>query len=758
MPPKRLTISNMPLRSGLATAGKQGTIGEDQLWRAENVIAGLDGLVFKRPGIRKWGQTIKQPRAIATGEYFHFYEPFLSASAWGITNDDASTYVYQTKQGELIVSTDGANDADLLYFGRQISGGEAEPTSNDFSLRFMVRTLNLPRGDGDTAVTTAGGTNDGGVLTIMARSLKTDGERSFRLYYDGVYCWNTGAWVRIAASDIGDGQYHVVEIRLDATATCSVYVDEVLIGTPVAATYVEAHDTMAADEHVALIWSNGVGTWTCRLADVMFKDSVTDPFAGQRIEVVTDYKTISNARRVRRYLLAATTGYVYADVGLKLAWRPIMVLTGGQPQFASYRSDLIIFDGDNSNSAKVYRWDGVEDPELLDDAPPVRFGTEHGTRLLAAGDKDHPLRVYYTASREPNTWFAPDIDPVETFDEVTEAGYIEIPGQRGDEVTGLFGDFNGFCFVTTTRGLWAISGVGPATYNRKDISLSQNGAGPMTIARIGNDLWTLGRTGVASIQTTANYGDLLASMPSAPIGNLWSTDPNVPDRIDQGQIEKSILAYNTSLGLVYLAVPVIGQSDLSAIYCSNVSTQTWYGPWVIDTTALACVEVADPVTNTMLHGSNDGRLGITDPSYKSDYGDTNYTMLLESPMLNGRSLDPGLTRLVKTWKILRLYVMPRGNWNISVTWSTDEDDEQTRVITQNMFDMPALDDTFRLDDARDGRLDTNQLIGTVDIPLDARGRYFSFIVSTDDSSDGEDFVLQGYEVDFVPNGVEQESE
>jgi len=755
MPPKRLVINNMPLRSGLATAGKQGTIGEDQLWRAENMSSGLDGLLSKRPGIRQWGQTIKQPRANASGEYFNFYEPFSSTAVWGVTNGDPATFTHQVKQGELTVAVEDTNDNTYLFFGRSISGGELEPTSHDFSLRLVIRALNLPRGDGDTSDTTAGGTNDGGTLSIFARSDYSEIMRSFRLFYDGVYCRNTGSWVRIATSPIGDGQYHSIEIRFDATANCEVYVDEVLVSTT-ASSFVEEWTGVisgSSHEHLVLAWSNDAGTWTCKLTDLMFKDSVEDPFVGERIDAVTDFKTTSTAGSAKRILLVATPRYIYADIGLRLVWSPILALTGGQAQFASYRQDMIIFDTD-----MVRLWNGEDEMEILEDAPPVRFGTEHGTRLFAAGDRNHPRRVYFTASREANTWFAPDVDPDETFDEVTEAGYHEIPGSRGDEVTGLHGDFANFCFVTTTRGLWVISGVGPETYTRSSVSRSQNGAGPMSITRVGNDLWTLGRTGVANVQTTQNYGDLLTVLPSAPIGNLWSADPNIPNRLDQSQIDKAIIAYNPVLGLVYLVVPVLGQNDLSAIYCCNIGLQTWHGPWVTDTTALACVEIADPVTSTMLHGSSDGRVGITDLSYKMDYGDTRYTTIFESPSLSGRSLDPAITKLIKTWKTLRLYIMPRGEWNITVRWSADDDKAQSITVSQNAFKFPALSDTFRLGDSVDGLIHTDQLIGVLDITLDARGRYFKFTVETDDDNDGEDFVLQGYEVEFIPNGLEQEGE
>jgi hypothetical protein len=762
MPPKRLTINNMPLRSGLATAGKQGTIGENQLWQAKNMSSGLDGLLFKRPGIRKWGQTIKQPRPIdtSTGELFSFYEAWANTEAWVPANGDASSFFYSTSNGELTVSALGVDSgSDVLSMTRGIYGSEVEPTVSDFSIRFVSRSLNMPRGDGLSGV--AGSDFTGGSVTVFGRALSSNTPVVFRLHYDGVYHYNsvTAQWERIAASDIGDGQYHVIEIRTDYGTSYSVYVDEVLTVSTIAASY--AYDagtmTMSGGDHMVFMWTAGTEIWTNKITDLMFKDSITAPFTGQRINAVTDFKTNTYSNRVERSLLAATSTHVYADIGLRMVWRPILVLTGGQPQFASYRQDIVIFDGDNSNSAKVYKWDGKSAPTPLLGAPPVRFGTEHGTRLWASGDKAHPRRVYFTASREPDVWFYPESDGVKTYEEVTEAGYHEIPGQRGDVVTGVYGDFSGFCFITTTRGLWAISGLSPETFDRKDVSRSQNGMGPNTITRVGNDLWTLGSSGVTGIQTTQNYGDLLTVLPSGPIGNLWGSDPNTPGRIDQGQLGNAVLAYNSALGLVYMLVPQVGQQDMSAIYCFNVGLQTWYGPWTTDTTALASVEISDPVTNVMLHGSSDGFVGITDSSYKMDYGTTSYTALVESPHLNGRSLDPSLTKLTKTWKVLRLYLHPRGNWNLIVRWSADDDDaDQTITENQNTFDRPCLDDTFRLDDPRDGRILSEELIGVVEIALDARGRYFRFSVETEDSEDGEDLVLQGYEVDFVPNGVEEE--
>ena len=84
----RFTIPNMPLRGGLTTAGQQGTIPENQLWKAVNCAAGLDGLMVKRPGLWQWGQTIKQPRRY---DDVSFYEQFDDIGSWSASAD--STYM-----------------------------------------------------------------------------------------------------------------------------------------------------------------------------------------------------------------------------------------------------------------------------------------------------------------------------------------------------------------------------------------------------------------------------------------------------------------------------------------------------------------------------------------------------------------------------------------------------------------------------------------------------------------------------------------
>jgi len=187
----------------------------------------------------------------------------------------------------------------------------------------------------------------------------------------------------------------------------------------------------------------------------------------------------------------------------------------------------------------------------------------------------------------------------------------------------------------------------------------------------------------------------------------------------------------------------------------NVANGQWYGPWITDTTFVSSVEVASPVIQVVMHGTSDGRVGVTDINWKMNF-DQRMQLIFESPYLNGRSLDARLQHQKKTWKHLRLFVQPRGAWDLELEWQTDITGWQTRTVTQNVFNVQTISEDFRLTVDKDGVLHSNQLIGTIEIPLDARGRYIKFRIKTAEDYDGEDLVLQGYEVDFVPDGPERE--
>ncbi len=117
--------------------------------------------------------------------------------------------------------------------------------------------------------------------------------------------------------------------------------------------------------------------------------------------------------------------------------------------------------------------------------------------------------------------------------------------------------------------------------------------------------------------------------------------------------------------------------------------------------------------------------------------------------------------LEKTFKRLRLHVIPRGDWNLKIFWKTDSEfyadadtNDPNQNRNQNVFKVHDLTDEFKLGADPAGRLHSREEMGWIEIPIDVRGYGLAFKVQQD--GNGEDMVIQGYEVDFIPNGYSRE--
>mgnify|MGYP006921342054 CR=1 FL=1 len=745
MPRMRYVIRNMPLRGGLATAGQQGSIPENALWQAKNCSAGLDGLVSKRPGLWQWGQVLRQP---AYTDDVSFYETFDTLGNWTIS-DSVSEIDINANGGKMVVNVaigDGA--VETVTAGRNAEASQADSLGDDVSIRFTALASNMPAE---------------GYFTVAMRAQASNNTYAFRIYGSKLQYFVSGVtWADWYTYDFASAAATTFEIRLDYNGNVRLYVNEVLVATtPISSMGPATAISMGDYVEFYFVTDNALTQqYTLYISDLMLDASLTDPFPAERLGAGTDFKTIIGGVAVQRSLLVASRTYLYQDLGLRKFWSPLMSLTGGNVTFAQFGDELLIFDADDAFGSRVFRWNGTAAPELLDDAPPVRFGTEHRTRVFAAGDKRFPLRLYYTASREPNTWFSPytDADGQETVDEVLGAGYLVLPGKRGDEIVAVHGEFYGSCVVATNRGIWRITGSSPTSFTVENITQDTGAAAQAGIERLGNDLWMAGRQGVTTIATVQQFGDMQAAMPSAAIADLWA--PGVSNsslKVDQYQLYRTSLAWNPTLSLMYVAFARQGANDVSSIYVYNPVNASWYGPWEGDTTFVSSVEIANPIVQAVMHGTSVGKVGITDPNFKADFAAA-YTMTIESPYLCGRSLDPSLTHQIKTWKALRLFIQNRGDWDLDIRWQVDDETYQTRVESQNVFNLSRLGTDWRLNVDPDGRIHSNQLIGVLEIPLDVRGRFFKFDVSTADDIIGEDLVLQGYEVEFLADGPDQEQE
>lgn len=754
---RQLVIRNAPFRGGLVTAGQQSSIAENQLWKMENLSSEYDGMMQVRPGLSRWGHKI---RALDTSETdnLDFWEDFLMREQWAEVDSTSGRMTFTEQDG--FVQADmrpmPAGTGDWLYY-RNVEGDETAPDSDKWGIRTYIKFQGLATGVPAVAEPVGYVT-----LTITAGA---NSIRRLTFSEDGVY-YQTGAtaWSLVASSTAAtDGAWHMLEITFDAaTDLLSITVDSDDAVTATAA-YDASFDTGDLIEF-KLNTSDAISQYSLHLSSVIYTDAGADGFEDARVHDIIDYTETLSSGALKRYILVAAGDYIFTDRGMRKWWFPLQRVGFGRARFAKFRGKIIIFDYDTQGVVStVTEWDGSV-LTSLSDMPYGRFAVEHRTRMWTAGDKRHPLRAYFSGSRQSNVWFSPDDDDnEETFDEVTQAGYIEIPGVGGTEITGFWGDYYGDLIIGTNKGTWRITGASPQSFSRQAVNLDVGPGGPDALTQFGNVLWMCGVQGVIDLSTSEQYGDIQTTLPSGAIQDLWTTLPNVNSAIDKTYIDKVRIAYDNPNGLVYLSIPERdGGADASAVYVYNVNTQNWHGPWGIAATAVRAVDIESPVQQVVLIGTKDGDIGYVDYSIKADFG-VGYTWTLETPMFDGRSLDSRLMPEMKTWKRLLLYVIPRGDWDFDAYWYTDADPEQKRLnISQNVHNLPVLsstsevaDNAFRLDTLSDGTLETAQMAGIIEIPLDARGRWL-YIKLTGGSSDPEDFVMQGYEVQFEADGFEQE--
>ena len=756
----RQKISMMPWRGGLMTAGQQTTIPENMLWQAANTTAALDGMREKRPGLRQWGQTLKVPDVDAADSTLTAFNDFLSGTGGFVeTDSDPGTISTSTNEGALRTNVQAGSSNENLLLSYAVG---TLSSNTKWAMRFMFRGTNLPAyTPADTVPNTFAVRAQGAAGTV----------KEFAIWSGGIY-WKKDSdsqYTLVTDSEnAGAGGWNAIEIRVDDNAgDTTVYLNDTLLQTLTSADLkdVSVTGTSAYEFRWEVEGTGSAGTqYSTQLSTVMYNDTDDDPFIARSIIGLTDFQYITKSGSQRRALLCAVGNYIYHDNGLSGAWRPLHPKQHANVFFFPYRRTMVWVDNNGSKSSSMWQWDGRAEPDLQDKAPILQFGTEHRLRVLAAGDSQNPLRVYYCGDRQLNVWFSPSaLNTDDQFDVLLNAGYIEIASKKGDEVTNIWGDFYGIAIIFTRRGIWQLSGQGLNSFDVQNITQDVGCENPRCAAQVGNDLWFVSRQGVHSLAVTSKFGDIQTQFASSPIQDLWGSDPDTVTTINREYLSEARLDYNPQSGLIYLAVPLVGEQFAENSYVFNINTKEWYGPWTVESVSLKNVEIATPVLEVMMHGDSAGRIGYAEPTSKADFSTGSYTMTVESPYLDGRSIDEKIKGMTKVWKLLRIFILPRGKYDFTVTWFTDASESHgPMTIEQLQYKQYVLGDTeadpgdgdFRLDLDPDGILRSSEEISIVEIPLDDSGKTLAFTL--EQSGLAEDLVIQGFEVEFTVSGYEVE--
>lgn len=745
-------ILAMPLRNGLLTAGQQTTIEETALWKADNYTAGFDGMLQRRPGLKKWAQRLVESSLkgsqllLAT---YDFTDVLLDASKW-TPNIDGANHFFSQRAGSFRFTWARGSDAVSSYM---YNNGTRNGSATEWSYRTVLRTIGLPDADG-----TVGSTVD----APESMHLRIDGGNttgiSLAFASEGLYYQEAGAsrWQLIADTLVlVNGGWHVFEVRRDGTDV-RIYIDEVLTATILSNLFDAWVGTKSL--YIRMEARSGItDPFVMDFGAMYFTQDDDSPWTDLTIDAVTDFRHSTKGGSPRSTLVCGAGDVVWRDDGQTGVWLALHRRGRSRTHFSGFQNSLVWSDYNVVGADKLRQWDGSNEVVGLSESPPVQFTTEHKQRLWAAGDTKNPLRLYFTGDRQPNLWWNPnETDLEEQLNIQEQAGFLQLPSKRGDRITALFGDYYGTLIVFTRYGIWRVRGDGPLSFSVEALHQDTGCESATGVVQVGNDLWYLSRQGVHTLSGIQEFGDIGVSYKSAQIQSLWTPNPSSVVRVSKEFLYNSHLNYNPTQGLLYMAVPIQGRQWAEHVYVYNTNTERWYGPWTIECRAMENIELGKPLTEVMMHGGTAGIASYTQLSPKSQPAGE-FTSTLQSAYLNGRSIDPRMVGLSKTWKRLRIYVLPRGNWDFTVTWHADGDpvDGGPETKNQNVYNAHTLSNDFKLDTAPDGRLVSREEMGYVEIMLDKRSRSLWFKI--EHTADGEDLVIQGFEVEFTVHGYEEDT-
>jgi hypothetical protein len=334
---------------------------------------------------------------------------------------------------------------------------------------------------------------------------------------------------------------------------------------------------------------------------------------------------------------------------------------------AHFRDSLILINyALDANATEMFRVYSNGTYVLLANAPDCKFACEYDGRLWASGDNTNPKRLYFSGDRDPTTWVVPEFGLDIDESTMTNAGYFDILSEKGARVTSINSKFYGTLLAGTESSMRAFSGSSPLSYTQKVLSGELGTSGSSSGAAGLNDYICLNKNGLTSVVTTDKFGDLASERKSRKIGSLFNVHRAIKESINYNMMYRSILVFNVNTSTLLMAVPGPGSSYANKLYICYFPEEQWFGPFDEDIRCMAIAYAGYPITEYVLIGDSNGHVKLM----RYDYPEGSEAIVSTSN-LDGRSLDPSISSVAKTWKHIRVICNPTGNWPITIRWKTD---------------------------------------------------------------------------------------
>jgi hypothetical protein len=735
--------------AGTAPAFSPLRMREQDFISISGAYVDVSGALRKFPELIPIGGMITEPNEprISEGESVKIFEK-LTTSLWPITSSAGNGVVSSLSRSGVLranIQQDTVAAVGHATYTRASSTSDAQNTSpsydGDVCFEFSFKANALP-GTMPTATDP--------LIQFQVATKETEGFQ-FRLTDVGVEIrMGASSWVPWAwPVNVLDGKEHRVRVQIDSFGAffhTEVYVDGI-DASPQMETITRPYAVTTTDfVTVTLQSSSGMGAneiYGISLWNILLRDDVDDPVSVGNITNAFSRSSVSDG--VYTYpstVFVGTDKYVWIEENGTGIWTVLAPLGKGKARFSSYKESVLIFDYGAGANTSVLEYMKNGNIRILDDAPNIVYAAQHANRLWGFGGQ-FPLRLYYSGDRRANVWFSPetDADGVEEYDEVMDAGYISIPGEAGEVITAVWPEFNDILLVFTDRSTYAVRGASPMTFSKSRVTNDMAALSQECVTKVGNDIWSVGMNGINSLATTDKYGDIIGAKISLPIQNIFTPSGRNPRKMSYKNQEFASLAYEPASGLVVLHITTTSE-QADSVWLYNVSTQKWYGPTEIVANRVKAIDAGSPERSVVVFGRSDGflvRSGL--------FEDTSIPVRLQLANLSGRSVAGEAESYTKTWRTLRLFYSPRGDWPITVRWRPEGGEWRERIVP-TVAGLGIIGSTWEVDHSA---IIGDSDVAVLEVPIDVRGRALSLELSSVPAS----MSILSMEIEFAIDGYER---
>jgi hypothetical protein len=325
------------------------------------------------------------------------------------------------------------------------------------------------------------------------------------------------------------------------------------------------------------------------------------------------------------------------------------------PSYQVFEGILYFTSSDPTDGYK--KWNGLAVPagNVQTATPPADgVGTLLGTwlgRMVMAGNRDFPYRVYLSGPYEPEEWTTPG--GATSFD-------LTYDGEPGG-VTAIFPEKDGSLFIATSRSIYQLTASDPndvATFNLRRVTRGVGCVGQGSVVATPNDILFMSQRGLHSIRKIIVSDQSEVTFLSRDVQRVFT------ELLNPLLLEQASARWDEKDNLYIVTVASAGQLTNDIILCYNINFDLWL-IWE-DINARSLGALVQGGRQYILCGREDGKITYLDSDQTADI-DAGFSCTFKS----GKFFPDGDITHEKEFVSLTALVSARTVSDITLGWAID---------------------------------------------------------------------------------------